>query len=79
MQARFIAEERSKAVAQLFIVENKPGAGGNIGAADASRSAPDGYTLFMATSATHSSNISFYPKLPYGPEKDFAPLTLVTI
>jgi tripartite-type tricarboxylate transporter receptor subunit TctC len=79
VQARVIAEELSKAVAQPVIIDNKPGAGGSIGAADAAKAAPDGYTLFMATTGTHSSNISLYPKLPYDPEKDFAPLTLVTI
>jgi tripartite-type tricarboxylate transporter receptor subunit TctC len=79
VQARVIADELSKAVGQPVIVDNKPGAGGSIGAADAAKAAPDGYTLFMATTGTHSSNISLYPKLPYDPEKDFAPLTLVTI
>jgi tripartite-type tricarboxylate transporter receptor subunit TctC len=79
VQARVIADELAKAVGQPVVVDNKPGAGGSIGAADAARSAPDGYTLLMATTGTHSSNISLYPKLPYDPEKDFAPLTLVTI
>jgi tripartite-type tricarboxylate transporter receptor subunit TctC len=79
VQARVIADELAKAVGQPVVVDNKPGAGGSIGAAEAARSAPDGYTLFMATTGTHSSNISLYPKLPYDPEKDFVPLTLVTI
>ena len=79
VQARVIADELAKAVGQPVLIDNKPGAGGSIGAGEAARSAPDGYTLFMATTGTHSSNISLYPKLPYDPEKDFAPLTLVTI
>jgi len=78
-QTRVIADELSKVLGQPVVVENKPGAGGNIGAAEAARSQPDGYTLFMATTGTHASNISLYPKLPYDPVKDFAPLTLVTV
>lgn len=78
-QTRVIADELSKALGQSVIVENKPGAGGNIGAAEAARSQPDGYTLFMATTGTHASNASLYPKLPYDPVKDFSPLTLVTV
>lgn len=78
-QTRVIADELSKALGQPVVVENKPGAGGNLGAAEAARSQPDGYTLFMATTGTHASNVSLYPKLPYDPVKDFAPLTLVTV
>jgi tripartite-type tricarboxylate transporter receptor subunit TctC len=74
-----IADELSKALGQPVVIENKPGAGGNIGASEAARSQPDGYTLFMATTGTHASNASLYDKLPYDPVKDFAPLTLVTI
>jgi tripartite-type tricarboxylate transporter receptor subunit TctC len=79
VQARVIAEELSRRSGNRSSWRTSQGAGGNIGAADAARAAPDGYTLFMATTGTHSSNISLYPKLPYDPEKDFAPLTLVTI
>jgi tripartite-type tricarboxylate transporter receptor subunit TctC len=78
-QTRVIADELSKALGQPVVIENKPGAGGNIGAAEAARAQPDGYTLFMATTGTHASNTSLYDKLPYDPVKDFAPLTLVTI
>lgn len=79
VQTRVIADGLSKALGQPVIVDNKPGAGGNIGAAEAAKAAPDGYTLFMATTGTHASNISLYEKLPYDPVKDFAPLTLVTV
>ncbi|HWV43770.1 tripartite tricarboxylate transporter substrate binding protein [Pseudorhodoplanes sp.] len=78
-QTRVIADELSKALGQAVVIENKPGAGGNIGAAEAARAQPDGYTLFMATTGTHASNVSLYDKLPYDPVKDFAPLTMVTI
>ncbi|MEH2509026.1 tripartite-type tricarboxylate transporter receptor subunit TctC [Nitrobacteraceae bacterium AZCC 1564] len=78
-QARVIADELQKKLGKPVIVENKPGAGGNIGAVEAARSAPDGHTLFMATTGTHAANINLYEKLPYDPVKDFQPLTLVTI
>ena len=79
VQTRIIADELSKALGQPVVVDNKPGAGGNIGAAEAARAQPDGYTLFMATTGTHASNVSLYKTLPYDPVRNFAPLTLVTI
>jgi tripartite-type tricarboxylate transporter receptor subunit TctC len=78
-QTRVIAEELARALGQPVVIDNKPGAGGNIGAAAAAHAAPDGYTLFMATTGTHASNVSLYKNLPYDPAKDFAPLTLVTL
>src|ERR1700724_2907519 len=78
-QTRVIAEELAKALGQPVVVENKAGAGGNLGAATAAHAAPDGYTLFLATTGTHASNASLYKNLPYDPAKDFAPLTLVTL
>jgi tripartite-type tricarboxylate transporter receptor subunit TctC len=59
------------------VVENRPGAGGNIGADYVAKSAPDGYTLVMATVGTHAINPSLYAKMPYDPERDFAPVALV--
>jgi tripartite-type tricarboxylate transporter receptor subunit TctC len=79
VQTRVIADELSKVLGQPVVIENKPGAGGNIGASEAARAQPDGYTMFMATTGTHASNVSLYAKLPYDPVKDFAPITLVTI
>jgi tripartite-type tricarboxylate transporter receptor subunit TctC len=79
VQSRVIADELAAVLGQPVIVDNRPGAGGNLGAADAARSQADGYTLFMATTGTHASNISLYKKLPFDPVKDFAPLTLVTL
>jgi tripartite-type tricarboxylate transporter receptor subunit TctC len=78
VQSRLIAHELAEAVGQPVVVENKPGAGGNIGAAYAAHAQPDGHTLFMGTTGTHASNISLYANLPFDPVKDFAPLTLVT-
>ena len=75
--ARAIAPELSKAFGQQFIVDNRAGAGGNVGAEIVARSAPDGYTLLMGTVGTHGINRALYDKLPYDPIKDFAPITLV--
>jgi tripartite-type tricarboxylate transporter receptor subunit TctC len=75
--ARALAPELQRAFGQPFIVDNKPGAGGNLGAAEVAKSAPDGYTLLMGTVGTHGINQSLYPKLPYDPVKDFVPITLV--
>jgi tripartite-type tricarboxylate transporter receptor subunit TctC len=75
--ARAMAPELSKAFGQPFVVDNKPGAGGNVGSAEVAKSAPDGYTLLMGTVGTHGINASLYPKMPFDPVKDFAPITLV--
>jgi tripartite-type tricarboxylate transporter receptor subunit TctC len=75
--ARALAPELSRAFGQQFIVDNKPGAGGNVGAGEIAKSAPDGYNLLMGTVGTHGINQSLYPKLPFDPIKDFAPITLV--
>ena len=63
----------SKAFGQPFVVDNKPGAGGNIGAAEVAKSPADGYTLLMGTVGTHAINPALYPKMPYDHVKDFAP------
>jgi tripartite-type tricarboxylate transporter receptor subunit TctC len=75
--ARAMAPELSKAFGQTFIVENRAGAGGNVGADAVAKSAPDGYTLLMGTVGTHGINKALYPSLPYNPVKDFAPISLV--
>ena len=79
VQSRVIADELAKALGQPVLVDNRPGAGGNIGAAEAAHAQGDGYTLFLATTGTHASNPALYRKLPYDPVQDFAPLTLVTM
>lgn len=75
--ARAVGAELTKAFGQQVVVDNRPGAGGNIGAELVAKSDPDGYTLLMGTVGTHGINQSLYPKLPYDPIKDFAPVTLV--
>ncbi len=75
--ARAMAPELSRAFGQQFIVDNRAGAGGNVGAELAAKSAGDGYTLLMGTVGTHGINRALYAKLPYDPIKDFVPITLV--
>ena len=75
--ARAIAPELQRAFGQPFIVDNKPGAGGNSAAAEVAKAPNDGYTLLMGTVGTHAINVALYPKMPYDHVKDFAPVTLV--
>jgi tripartite-type tricarboxylate transporter receptor subunit TctC len=75
--ARAIAPELSKAFGQAFFVENRAGAGGNLGADIVAKAPSDGYTILMGTVGTHGINRALYPKLPYDPFKDFEPITLV--
>lgn len=75
--ARYVAEELTKSMGQTFYVENKPGAGGNIGAEAGARAAPDGYTLTMGTNATHGMNEFLYPSTGFSAERDFVPIILV--
>lgn len=75
--ARAVAQKLSESLGQQMIVDNKPGAGGNIGAQEVARAAPDGYTLVMGTVGTHAINPSLYKKMPYDHVKDFAPVSLV--
>ena len=74
--ARAISVKLTEYWGQQVIVDNRPGAGGNIGTELAARAAPDGYTLVMGTIATHAINESLYANLPYSPQKDFVPVAL---
>ena len=76
--ARFLAQDLNRSWGQAVLVDNRPGAGGNIGADGVAKSAPDGYTILMGAVSTHAINVWLYSKLPYDPIKDFAPVTLVT-
>jgi tripartite-type tricarboxylate transporter receptor subunit TctC len=74
---RYLAEQLTKSLGQSFYVENKPGAGGNVGTEAAARATPDGYTLTMGTNATHGTNQFLYPSMPFDAEKDFEPVILI--
>ena len=75
--ARAIADQAGPALGQPIVVDNRPGAGGIIGADAAARSAPDGYTLFLGGVGSHAVNPNMHAKLSYDAVKDFAPITLV--
>lgn len=77
LMARRIAEKLQSSTGQPAIVENKPGAGGAVGAEYVARAAPDGYTFMMGVTGSHAISVSLNPKLPYDPLKDFAPITKV--
>jgi tripartite-type tricarboxylate transporter receptor subunit TctC len=75
--ARVVAERLGAQTGQTFVVENKAGAGGNLGAEAVARSAPDGYTLLVATTA-HAINMTVFKQLAYDVKRDFAPVSLLT-
>ena len=75
--ARAVAADLQKVLGQPVFVENKAGAGGNIGSDSVAKSPPDGYTLLMGTVGTHAINVALYPKMPYDAVKDFVPISLV--
>lgn len=75
--ARVVAQGLGTELGQSVVVDNRAGAGGNIGASAVARAPADGYTLLMGTVGTHAINASLYKKLPFDPIKDFAPLTRV--
>jgi tripartite-type tricarboxylate transporter receptor subunit TctC len=75
--ARATAQKLTEGLGQPFVVENRPGAAGNIGAELVAKSPPDGYTMLMGTVGTHAINPSLYDKMPYDHVKDFVPVVLV--
>ncbi len=77
--ARVMGAKMSELLGQQVVVDNRPGAGGNLGADVVAKSAPDGYTLLMATVSTHAINPGLYKKMPYDPVKDFEPVGQVGI
>ena len=77
--ARLIASGMTEHLGQEIVVENRGGAGGNIGSAAVARAEPDGYTILMATVATHALNPMLYKKMPYDPVEDFAPISLLAL
>ena len=77
--ARVIAERLQAQTGQTFVVENKAGAGGNLGAEAVARAPADGYTLLVSAGNAMSANVSLYKKLPYDPVRDFTPITRVAM
>src|SRR5215471_7051714 len=77
--ARVVGAKMAELLGQQFVVENKAGAGGNIGADAVAKASPDGYTLLMATVSTHAINPGLYKKMPYDPVRDFAPVGQVGV
>ncbi len=77
LYARLIGAQLGQTWGQPVVVENRTGAGGNIGADAVAKSAPDGYTLAMGSFGTHAVNVSLFAKMPYDPVRDFAPIALV--
>jgi tripartite-type tricarboxylate transporter receptor subunit TctC len=75
--SRALGKQLGETWGQAVVVDNRPGAGGNIGAEAVAKSAPDGYTLLMAAATTHAVSMSLYSKLGYDLEKDLVPVTLV--
>src|SRR3712207_738762 len=75
--ARLVGEKLSQSLGHQFVIENRGGAGGNIGAEAVARAAPDGYTLVMGTVGTHAINPSLYARMPYDALNDFAPVAYV--
>jgi len=74
--ARVVGEKLAIALGQPIVIENKPGQGGSVGAAELSRAAPDGYTIGGGTISSHGINATLYDKLPYDPIKSFEPITM---
>lgn len=77
--ARLIGQKLADRLGQPFVVENRPGSGGNVGVAALSKATPDGYTIGMGTVSSHGINPSLYPTMPYDHQKDFTPLSLLAI
>lgn len=75
--ARVIGQKLNEAWGQPVVVENRAGAGGNIGAETVAKAPPDGYALVMGSIGTHAVNVSLFKRMPYDPVKDFAPVALV--
>src|SRR5687767_500572 len=79
LAARFIGEEMAKGLGQSFVIENKPGGGGNIAMQEVARADPDGYTLIIGHVGSLAMNPFMYERLPYDVDRDFAPISLLAI
>jgi tripartite-type tricarboxylate transporter receptor subunit TctC len=77
--ARMIAPRMAERMGQPVLVENRPGGGGNIGVDAVAKAPPDGYTIGLAAAGALSSNISLYPSMPFHPERDLAPISMLAV
>ncbi|MBV8168764.1 MAG: tripartite tricarboxylate transporter substrate binding protein [Alphaproteobacteria bacterium] len=77
--ARLVAQKMTESLGQQIVIDNRGGAGGNLGSDIVAKAPGDGYTLLMGTVATHAINAALYPKMPYDPVKDFEPISLLVI
>src|SRR5580765_1524818 len=75
--ARIVGKKMEQLLGQPFVIENRPGAGGNIAAEGVAHSAPDGYTLLMGNNSILATNEALYKHINYSPGKDFIPITLI--
>lgn len=75
--ARIVAQKLGELLGQPFVIDNRPGAGGNVAGEVVAHAEPDGYTLLMGNNSILATNISLYPKIGFDPEKDFAPISLI--
>jgi len=76
---RLLAQKLTERMGRQFVIDNRPGAGGNTGSAHVARSAPNGYTLVLGTVSTHGINPSLYKNMPYDHRRDFAPISQISI
>src|SRR6516165_3284074 len=76
---RILLDRMGKSIGQPFVVDNRPGAGGNIGTNAATKAAPDGYTLVMGSTGPMAANTTLYRDLGYDPEKDLEPISLFAL
>jgi len=77
--ARMLSESLTKTLGQTFIIENKPGASGNIGSNTVAKAKPDGYTLLVGSMSTHAMNGALFSKMPFHPVDDFTPIALIAL
>ncbi|WIW50521.1 tripartite tricarboxylate transporter substrate binding protein (plasmid) [Bradyrhizobium sp. 62B] len=77
VNARLVAQEIAKSLGQPVVVENRPGANGNLGSLTVARAAPDGYTLLLSGVGSHAINAGIYKNMPYDPVKDFTHITMI--
>ncbi|PZW37733.1 tripartite-type tricarboxylate transporter receptor subunit TctC [Humitalea rosea] len=79
LTARLLAPEMGRRLGQPWVVENRAGAGGNVGSDACAKAAPDGYTLCIGTISSHAINAAVYPRMPYDNLRDFAPIALISL